>query len=70
MTKETTLKVPALHCSSCAGTVERHVKVLPGVEATDVDASSKLVRVTYDESKVSLDRIREALDEIGFYAED
>ena len=70
MTNEATLKVPSLHCSSCASTVERHVKVLPGVEATDVDASSKVVRVTYDESKVSLDSIREALDEIGFYVED
>ena len=70
MSNEATLKVPSLHCSSCASTVKRHVQVLPGVEAIDVDTSSKLVRVTYNESEVSLDRIRETLDEIGFYAED
>ncbi len=70
MTKETTLKIPAIHCSSCAGTVERHIRVLPGVDAADVDADSKEVHLRFDESRVSLDRIREALDEIGFYAED
>ena len=70
MTKETTLKIPAIHCSSCASTVERHVRVLPGVDAADVDADSKEVHLRFDESRVSLNQIREALDEIGFYAED
>ena len=35
-----------------------------------VDSKSKLVNLTYDESKVTLDKIRESLDEIGFFAED
>ncbi len=70
MTKEATLKIPALHCGSCASTVKRHVQVLPGVSETDVDAESKVVRLTFDEPQVSLDRIRETLDEIGFYVED
>ena len=70
MTKEATLKVPALHCSGCASTVTRHVKFLGGVSEIDVDAESKLVQLTYDESKVSLDEIHEALAEIGFFAED
>ncbi len=70
MAKETTLKVPALHCSSCASTVIRHVKVLGGVSDIDVDAESKLVHLTYDESKVSLDQIHGALAEIGFFAEE
>ena len=70
MTKETTLKIPAIHCDSCATTVERHMRVLPGVDTADVDAVSKEVHLRFDETRVSLDRIREALDEIGFYAED
>ncbi len=70
MTTEATLKIPALHCSSCASTVTRTVKVLGGVSDIDVNTESKLVHLTYDESKVSLDQVREALDEIGFFAED
>ena len=70
MTKEATLKIPALHCSSCASTVTRHVKAMGGVSDIDIDTESKLVHLTYDESKVTLDQVREALDEIGFFVED
>ncbi|MDA1256942.1 MAG: heavy-metal-associated domain-containing protein [Chloroflexi bacterium] len=70
MTTEATLKIPALHCSSCASTVSRRVKALGGVSEITVDTESKLVNLTYDESEVTLDRIRESLDEIGYFAED
>ncbi len=69
MTKQATLK-PALHCGSCASTVTRQLKVLGGVSDIDVDADSKLVHLTYDVSKVSLDQVHEALGEIGFFAEE
>lgn len=70
MTSEATLKVPALHCSSCGTTVTRHVEALGGVCEITVDSESKLVNLKYDESKVTLDQIRESLDEIGFFVED
>ncbi len=70
MTTEATLKIPALHCGSCASTVTRTVKILGGVSDIDVDADSKRVALTYDESKVSLDQVHGALAEIGFFAED
>lgn len=70
MTTEATLKIPALHCSSCETTVTNFVMRLGGVSEITVDSKSKLVNLTYDESKVTLDKIRESLDEIGFFAED
>ena len=70
MTTEATLKIPALHCSNCANTVTNLVKDLGGVSEITVDHESKLVNLTYDESVVTLDRIRESLDEVGFFAED
>ena len=70
MAKETTLKIPALHCSSCANTVKKVLKVLPSVEVTQTDAETKLVSVQYDESVVTLDQIRETLDEVGYSVED
>ncbi len=70
MMKEASLRMPSMHCSSCASTITRHLKVLPGVSAADVNAESKVVRVTYDESEVSLDKIRDSLEDIGFYTED
>ena len=68
--KEASLTIPALHCGSCANTVKRYAEALPSVEVTDANPDSKVMRVRYDESTVSLEEIREALDEVGFSAED
>ena len=70
MAQETTLKVPALHCGSCVNTLTATLKALPSVEVIQADTETKLVRVTFDESAVSVDQIRAALDEVGFSAED
>ncbi len=70
MSEETTLKIPAIHCSGCVKTVTRTLEALPSVKVTEGDPATKLVQVRFDESAASLDRIREALDEVGFSAED
>lgn len=70
MTKEATLKIPAIHCSGCATTVKRNLHALAGVSIVDVDPGTKLVRLSFDESEVTLDRIKESLDEIGFSPDD
>ena len=70
MSEETTLKIPAIHCDSCGKTVTRTLEALPSVKVTEVDPETKLARVQFDDSAVSLDQIREALDEVGFSAED
>ncbi len=69
-TKETTLKIPALHCGSCGKTVTRILEALPSVAVTETDPETKLVDVQFDESAISLDQIREALEEVGFFPED
>lgn len=68
--KEATLTIPALHCGSCAKSVTRVLQALPSVEVTHTDLEAKAVGVGFDESAISLDQIREALDEVGFSAED
>ena len=70
MTKQETLKIPALHCGSCVETVTRILSALPSVEVTHTEPEAKLVDVRFDESAVSLDQIREALEEVGFFPED
>ena len=70
MNKETTLIIPALHCDSCTKTVTRVLEALPSVEVTQTDAEAKRVDVKFDESAISLDQVREALDEVGFSPDD
>ncbi len=69
-TKETTLRIPALHCASCANTVARVLGPLPSVKVTQTDVDAKLVHLQFDESEASLDQIREALEEVGYFPED
>ena len=70
MSEETTLKIPAIHCGGCVKTVTRTLEALPSVKVTEADSESKLVHLQFEESAVNLDRIREALDEVGFSADD
>ena len=70
MTKEATLKIPAMHCGGCAKSVTANLEKLPGVEVTESDPESKLVQLQFEESTTSLEEIREALDQIGFSPED
>ena len=69
-TKEATLRIPAMHCGNCAKSVTKVLESLPTVEVDLADRESKLVTVGFDESAISLDQIREALEKVGFFAED
>ncbi len=70
MSTEATLKIPALHCGGCVKTVTKTLEALPSVKVTGTDPATKLVDVQFEESAVNLGQIREALDEVGFFAED
>ena len=50
--KQETLKIPALHCASCANTVARVLGPLPSVKVTQTDLEAKLVHIQFDESEV------------------
>ncbi len=67
MARDATLKIPTIHCRGCSNTVTRNLEALPSVQVTQADPESKLVRLQFEESSVNLERIREALDEIGFF---
>lgn len=70
MTTEITLEVPAIHCDSCVKTITQTLQELPSVVIAGANPQTKLVSLTFDQSAVSIAEIREALDEIGFSAED
>ncbi|UVI30790.1 copper chaperone CopZ [Paenibacillus spongiae] len=59
-----TLKVEGMSCGHCVASVEGAVKKL-GASAK-VDLAGKQVAVDYDSSKVSLDAIKEAIEDQGY----
>ncbi len=62
--KNEELKISGMTCNHCVMSVRKELSKLPGVEVKDVRIGSALV--AYDESKVSGDLLRKAVEEAGF----
>ncbi|MEG6586545.1 copper chaperone CopZ [Dendrosporobacter sp. 1207_IL3150] len=60
------LKVEGMSCGHCKNAVEKAVGSLPGVAAAEVDLAAKQLTVEFDSSKLSLNQIKEAVEEQGF----
>ncbi|HLI68880.1 MAG TPA: heavy-metal-associated domain-containing protein [Ktedonobacteraceae bacterium] len=64
--ESTTLIAPDISCEHCQHAIESTLGKLDGVSLVHVDIPTKSVRVSYDAQKVSLAKIEEALDDIGY----
>ncbi|TYB33604.1 MAG: copper chaperone CopZ [Flexistipes sinusarabici] len=64
--KDVTVKVNGMSCHHCKNAVESKVKGLKGVDSAVVDLNAGNVKVTFDETRVTLDDIYDAIDEAGY----
>ena len=62
----TTLDVTGMTCGHCKMSVEGALEQLEGVSKVEVNLNTGEVEVTYDESKVSLDKMKEAVEDQGY----
>ena len=67
MTKKI-LKVEGMTCAACSKAVERVTKKLNGVNESNVNLATEKLNIDFDESKVSLEVIKEAIDKAGYKA--
>ena len=58
-----TLSVPDISCGHCERAIKGALEPLAGVQAVAVDIPGKTLRVEYDEAAVSIERIRQAVEE-------
>ncbi|UCZ53586.1 copper chaperone CopZ [Bacillus shivajii] len=65
MSKET-LKVEGMSCGHCVSSIEGSVGELNGVSSVKVNLDEGLVDVEFDTSKISLEKIKEEIDDQGF----
>lgn len=63
---ETTLHVQGMTCAHCEASVKGALEKLAGVQRVDVNLETGDVAVTYDEGKVTIDKMREAVEEQGY----
>lgn len=61
-----TLKVEGMSCAHCVNAVESSVGELQGVSTVKVDLENGQVAVYYDDSKTSLGKIKETIEDQGY----
>lgn len=66
MTKRETYLVEGMTCSGCERTISKVVSNIEGVASAKADLSKSTVSVEYDTSKVTLDRIKDAITKVGY----
>ena len=64
--KKIVLNVEGMSCAHCVSAVEGAVKALDGVENVQVSLDEKNATVDFDDEKLSVDSIKEAIEDQGF----
>ena len=59
----TVLNVPDISCEHCERTITNALTPVSGIRKVNVDISGKQVRVEYDDSQVSVDQMKDILQE-------
>ncbi len=60
------LNVEGMSCSHCVNAVKNAVAALDGVSEVEVDLEAKMATVEYHVDEVTLERIKEAIEEEGY----
>lgn len=68
--KTETLNINGMTCASCAKAVEKSINKLKGIEGANVNFATEKLNVAFDESSVSIDKIKEAVKNAGYSAEE
>ena len=64
--KTVTLSVPSMDCEVCPITVKKALQKVAGVEKVSASLEAKQAVVTFDDSKASVDKLREATAKAGY----
>ncbi len=58
--------IDGMHCTSCAGLIERSLKKVPGVREANVNFSAEKARIIYDPRQATLETMKGAIDATGY----
>lgn len=59
-------RVKGMHCASCAGIIERHLKKVEGVEHIEVNYGTETAKISFDATKTSPDHLSEQMNPLGY----
>ena len=66
--KEERYDISGMHCAACSASVERVTRKLPGVERSDVNLTTGIMTICYDEKQVTPEQIVAKVEKAGFGA--
>lgn len=66
--KRTQLSLSGMHCTSCAGLIEKALKKVPGVKEASVNFAAEKASVTYDENEAGEEDLITAIKKTGYGA--
>ena len=67
--KEISLKIEGMHCNGCSGRLEKVLNNFDGIKEAKVSFADKQAVINFDESKTSIESIKEAIEDAGFKGE-
>ena len=67
--KEVVLKIKGMHCEGCSTRLEKVLNNQDGIEEAHVSLESANAEIKYNEVQLSIDEIKEAVEDAGFEAE-
>jgi len=70
MIKKEILGIRGMHCASCATTIERSIKKVPGIVNAQVNYGTEKAVIDYDPSVANLSKITQAIKKVGYDVND
>ncbi|MBU9714387.1 copper chaperone CopZ [Evansella tamaricis] len=64
--KKEIIRVDGMTCNHCKSAVEGTLKKVTGVSAAEVSLDDKKVTVEFDESAVTLEKLKDEIEEQGY----
>lgn len=65
-TKRTVIKIGGMHCAGCVSSIQKSVSDVLGVNKVEVNLATEKATLEFDQTKVKLDSIEKAIEEIGY----
>ncbi len=67
--KEIKLKIEGMHCTGCSNRLEKVLNNTDGVENAIVNFEEKQAIITYNESQIDPEKLKETIKDAGFKGE-
>ena len=68
--KEIKLNITGMHCEGCSTRLQKVLNNQDGVEDATVSLEDKEAVIKFDESQISVNDLKEAVEDAGFEAEE